>query len=124
MFEDSYYTVHSTLVDNLRYIDVYMMIVVLYVTECESPAISPSEPCVTVGQNFECTGTSGQPAPPSYRLYYWPESGTTHIENDNDYAVGDKGNFSLGCVANYSHQYCPENWAACSVNYTGRTFGE
>ena len=90
-------------------------------TECQPPFIRPSDTCVLRGRELTCEGANGSyPENPMYTLHHWTEAGNSAvIEGQSRHQVDESGNFSLVCVANYTHQECPQYWAACYANYTG-----
>ena len=91
--------------------------------ECrdQSVMISPSTSCVPEDTTFSCTATatSGHPGPPEY---HWTQLDTGMTSDRSSYTPSGIGVHHLRCTANYTHDACPQYWAACHSNITVRTF--
>jgi len=81
--------------------------------------MQPSDACVVQGETYTCTATSGHPGSPSYAMHYWTDGTNALVSQGQSYQVNAVGNFSLACVATYSHQHCQQHTASCYANYTG-----
>ena len=90
--------------------------------ECtDSVMIRPNKSCVSAATTFTCSGADGHPGPP---IYSWKELDTGLTFPGATYTLRGSALHRLQCTANYTHDFCPEIWAACHSNITVRSFGQ
>ena len=91
-------------------------------TECtDSVTISPSRTCAPAETTFTCVAAGGHPDPPEYS---WTQLDTGVTTPGATYTVFGSVLHNLQCTANYTHDSCPEQWAACHSTISVRSFGQ